>query len=258
MASGGDETATNNHVGSVPQRGFVGLDEAPQTPIEPKENLLTGHRERARARFTKGPDRLDDYEVLEILLFQTIARGDTKPTAKRLLKRFGSVRGVLGAQQRELQKIEGVGERTAFNLSVVGEITARALKDRIEGPVDLGSWSKVIAYCQSRMSELKNERLRVLYLNKQNGLMDDEELQEGTVDHTPAYPREIVRRALEVGATAVILVHNHPSGDPTPSRADIELTRQINASCQTMGIAMHDHIIIGSDTHTSMKALQLF
>ena len=255
MAAGGED-GTDAYAAGAPSQ--LELNEQPQAPLKPAENLLAGHRERARSRFSKGPDRLDDYEVLEIMLFQTIARGATTPTAKRQQKRCGSVRGVLGADQKELQRVDGVGERTAFNLAVVGEITARALKDRIEGPVDLGSWSKVISYCQSRMSELKNERLRVLYLNKQNGLMDEEEMQEGTVDHTPAYPREIVRRALEVGATAVILVHNHPSGDPTPSRADIELTRQINTSCQTMGISVHDHIIIGSDTHASLKALQLF
>ncbi|EFL90158.1 DNA repair protein RadC [Ahrensia sp. R2A130] len=259
MAGRDDETGAYD-AGSPPP---IELEESPQLPIlktaaAKPENLLLGHRDRARNRFEKRPDALEDYEVLEILLFQSVARADTKAIAKRLLKKFGSVRGVLGASSAELQKVEKVGPRMAENLAVVGEITSRALKDRIEGPVDLGSWSKVIAYCQSRMSELKNERLRVLYLNKQNGLMDDEEMQEGTVDHTPAYPREIVRRALEVGATAVILVHNHPSGDPTPSRADIELTRQINTSCQTMNIAVHDHIIIGRDTHTSMKALQLF
>jgi DNA repair protein RadC len=223
---------------------------------EPDHRL--GHRERLRDRFrTSGHEALADYELLELLLFRSIPRTDTKPLAKALLKRFHSIAGVLAAPESLLKEVPGVGDSVAFDLKAVFAISQRSLKTEITGKEVLSSWTKVIDYCKAAMAHENREQFRILFLDKKNALIADEVQQTGTVDHTPVYPREVVKRALELAATAVILVHNHPSGDPTPSRADIEMTRQVVETAKPLGIAVHDHIIIGRDGHASLKGLQL-
>ncbi|MDD9909859.1 MAG: DNA repair protein RadC [Ahrensia sp.] len=219
-----------------------------------------GHRERLRARFdSAGADGLADYELLELLLYRFIPRRDTKPIAKALLTRFGSISAMLGADGQELKRVSGVGQSAARDIKAMGALLKRSLSEDIknEEPI-LSSWSSVMDYIKASLAHENVEQFRVLFLDKKNRRIKDETLQSGTVDHTPVYPREVVRRALELGATALILVHNHPSGDPTPSKADIEMTKMIAQAAGAMGIVVHDHIIIGKDGHASMKALGLF
>ncbi|MEM6461414.1 MAG: DNA repair protein RadC [Pseudomonadota bacterium] len=217
-----------------------------------------GHRERLRARFHKaGPDALADYELLELALFRLLPRRDTKPIAKALLKRFGSIAQIMGAPQKLLCEIPGIGETAAFDLKVISALTNRMLQTEIVDRPVLASWSAVIEYCTSSMAFEQREQFRILFLDKKNRLIADEVQQTGTVDHTPVYPREVVRRALELSATAIILVHNHPSGDPEPSRADVAMTQKVIDAANALGITIHDHIIIGRDGHSSLKALSL-
>lgn len=240
----------------------IGFSEARQEKpagrtVEVADHRL-GHRERLRERFrVAGHDALADYELLELLLFRSIPRADTKPLAKTLLKRFHTLAGVLSAPENLLKELPGVGDSVAFDLKAVFAVSQRSLKTEITGREVLSSWTKVIDYCKAAMANENREQFRILFLDKKNALIADEVQQTGTVDHTPVYPREVVKRALELAATAVILVHNHPSGDPTPSRADIEMTRQVVETAKPLGIAVHDHIIIGRDGHASLKGLQL-
>ncbi|MCP4317209.1 MAG: JAB domain-containing protein [Hyphomicrobiales bacterium] len=217
-----------------------------------------GHRERLRERFQNaGPDALADYELLELLLFRLIPRRDTKPIAKALLDRFGSISEIMGAPTKLLCEVPGIGETVAGDLKVFAALTQRMLKtDIIDKPV-LASWSSVIEYCNSAMAYERREQFRILFLDKKNRLIADEVQQTGTVDHTPVYPREVVRRALELSATAIILVHNHPSGDPTPSRADVAMTHKIIEAAAALDITVHDHVIIGRSGHASLKGLSL-
>lgn len=216
------------------------------------------HRARLRTRFEEaGGDALPDYELLELVLFRSIPRADVKPLAKRLIARFGSFAEVLAARPDRLREVEGVGQAVAHDLKVM-EAAARRLSRGAVGkrPV-LSSWSAVLEYCRTAMAFETTERFRLLFLDKRNALIADEVQGTGTVDHTPVYPREVVRRALELSASALILVHNHPSGDPTPSQADILMTREIVAITKPLGIAVHDHIIVGRDGHASLKGLKL-
>ncbi|MBC7280745.1 DNA repair protein RadC [Hoeflea sp.] len=222
------------------------------------EEHYHGHRDRLRQRFRDSGDRaLADYELLELLLFRLIPRRDTKPIAKALLARFGSLPEVLGAPTHLLTEVKGVGDSVATDLKLVAAIAHRMLKGDLKGRQVLASWSSVIEYCRAAMAFEAREQFRVLFLDKKNALIADEVQQTGTVDHTPVYPREVVKRALELSATAIILVHNHPSGDPTPSRADIEMTKLIIDTARPLGITVHDHIIIGKDGHASLKGLKL-
>ncbi len=219
---------------------------------------LAGHRTRLRSRFKVAGDAgLADYELLEMLLFRTILRADTKPIAKALIKKFHSLGGVFAASERLLCEVPGVGEAIALDLKLVFAASQRLMKTEITGREVLGSWSQVIGYCRASMAFESREQFRILFLDKKNVLIADEVQQTGTVDHTPVYPREVVKRALELAATAIILVHNHPSGDPTPSRADIEMTRTVIDTAKPLGILVHDHIIIGREGHASLKGLQL-
>jgi DNA repair protein RadC len=204
-----------------------------------------------------GAGALTDYELLELLLFRTIPRADTKARAKALIMRFGSLAEVLGAPERLLREVPDIGESAALDLKIIAAAAQRMAKNEIQGRQVLASWSKVIDYCRAAMAFETVEQFRILFLDKKNALIADEIQQRGTVDHTPVYPREVVRRALELSATAVILVHNHPSGDPTPSRADIEMTKTIVDTAGSLGIAVHDHIIIGKSGHVSFKGLRL-
>ncbi|QDG77016.1 DNA repair protein RadC [Labrenzia sp. PHM005] len=217
-----------------------------------------GHRQRLRERFRKnGAQSLADYELLEFLLFSALPRQDTKAIAKALLKRFGSFPAVLSASRVRLKEIKGISDVSIDTLHAVHAAIGRFHLGTVDERKLLDSWSKVMDYLQATMERSDIEQFRVLYLDKKNGLIADEVQQTGTVDHTPVYPREVVRRALDHGSTAVILVHNHPSGDPTPSRADIQMTRQLVDIAKPLGIEIHDHIIVGLRSHVSFKGLQL-
>ena len=219
-----------------------------------------GHRERLKARFRdNGPGALADYELLELILFQVVPRQDTKPLAKALLAKFGSFSEVLAAPEAQLLEVAGVGEKVAHLLKLMKAAAQRFARDPLlsDERTLLDSWSSVIDYCKAAMAYERVEQFRILFLNKRNQLIADEVQQSGTVDHTPVYPREVVKRALELSATAIILVHNHPSGDPTPSNADIQMTKQLVDIAKPLGILVHDHIIVGRNGHASFKGLKL-
>ncbi|MBO6538668.1 MAG: DNA repair protein RadC [Rhizobiaceae bacterium] len=231
--------------------------EMPSRPAQAPKPHYHGHRQRLRDRFAKdGASGLQDYELLELMLFRIIPRADTKATAKALLARFGSFPEVLGAPLNLLQEVEGIGKTAALEIKVFAAAAERMARGAIASRQVLSSWAEVINYCRAAMAFEPREQFRILFLDRKNLLIADEVQQTGTVDHTPVYPREIVRRALELSATAIILVHNHPSGDPTPSRADIDMTHTIINTATPLGITVHDHIIIGRDGHTSMKGSQ--
>jgi DNA repair protein RadC len=233
---------------------------APFTPprAASSETGNEGHRERLRARFLKGgADAMPDYELLELTLFAALPRRDTKPLAKALLARFGSFAEVIAAPRARLTEVKGVGEGVANHLKIVEAAAQRLAKTSVIGRPALSSWTALLDYCTTAMARCANEEFRVLFLDRKNVLIADEVQNRGTVDHTPVYPREIVKRALELSASAIILVHNHPSGDPTPSKADILMTREIVAAAKALGIAVHDHLVIGRSGHASFKSLGL-
>jgi DNA repair protein RadC len=217
-----------------------------------------GHRERLRERFLEGGSAaVADYELLELILFRALPRRDVKPLAKDLIGRFGSFAEAISAPPQRLAEIKGLGEAAIAELKIIEAAAQRLARGQVQNRPALSSWSSVLDYCRTTMAFADREQLRVLFLDKRNRLIADELQQEGTVDHTPVYPREVVKRALELAATAVILVHNHPSGDPTPSQADIAMTQEIIAVAKPLGIAVHDHIIVGRDGHASLKGLKL-
>ncbi len=230
----------------------AGLFEAPSTPLH------MGHRERLRERFrTGGPQALPDYELLELVLFRAIPRRDTKDLAKRLIARFGSFAEVLNAPDSRLKEIAGVGETVVTELKLVRAAATRLARSEVSQRPLLSSGPEVIAYLTTAQAYEHREQFRILFLDKKNKLIADEIQGQGTVDHTPVYVREVVKRALELSSTAIILVHNHPSGDPTPSRADIDMTKLIIEAGRPLGVVVHDHIIVGRSGHTSMRSLRL-
>jgi DNA repair protein RadC len=217
-----------------------------------------GHRERLRDRFREaGTDALSDYELLELLLFRAQPRRDLKPIAKALLEKFGSFAEVITAPPSRLAEVNGIGDAAITELKIVQAAASRLLRGEIKKRAVLSSWSAVLDYCRTAQAFADREEFRVLFLDKRNQLIADEVQQTGTVDHTPVYPREVVKRALELSATAIVLVHNHPGGDPTPSRADIDMTKQIVDVARGLGIEVHDHIIVGKQGHASLKGLKL-
>ena len=226
--------------------------------MEPEKPHFHGHRERLRQRLLeRGADSLADHEILEFLLFGARPRGDTKPLAKTLLARFGNLAGVFAASQHELASVPGIGDTAIATLKIVPEAARRmALEEILKRPV-LSNWSQVLNYCRMAMGRAKIEQFRLLFLDTKNRLIADEVQQRGTLNHTPVYPREVVKRALELDASAIIMVHNHPSGDPTPSRADIDITRQIQTAASAVSVTLHDHIVIGRSGHNSFKSLGL-
>jgi DNA repair protein RadC len=231
-----------------------------QQPASPQPRAVDheGHRDRLRARFDKAPDALPDYELLELVLYGAIRRQDTKPLAKRLLEAFNdSFTDVINAPPARLKEVKGVGDSVVQQLKVVRAAALRFMQAGIEERNVLTSWDAVVDYCRSKIGHDKIERFHILFLDKKNHLIADEVQQSGTVDHTPVYPREVVKRALELSATAVILVHNHPSGDPTPSRADADMTRQIMDAAKPLGITVHDHIIVGRNRYVSLRQLKM-
>lgn len=217
-----------------------------------------GHRDRLRERFREGAGSLPDYELLELMLFSVIPRRDVKLLAKELLAEFGGdLTALFSASRERIAKISGAGEAVADHIALINTLIGRVAKEQINKRDALSSWAALVAYCTSRMAGETTEQFRVLFLDRKNKLLKDEVQNRGTVDHTPVYPREVVKRALELGASAVILVHNHPSGDPTPSASDVEMTKQIVDAAKTLDIAVHDHLIIGRNGHTSLKQLGL-
>jgi DNA repair protein RadC len=217
-----------------------------------------GHRERLRARFREaGNEAVSDYELLELVLFRAIPQRDIKPLSKDLIAKFGSFAEVVAAPRARLKEIKGIGDAAVDELKIVQAAASRLARGNVQKRPVLSSWSSVLDYCRMAQAFAEREQFRVLFLDKRNQLIADELQQTGTVDHTPVYPREVVKRALELSATALILVHNHPSGDPTPSRADIQMTQAIVEVAKPLGIAVHDHIIVGKQGHASFKGLRL-
>lgn len=228
-----------------------------QKAVSDKPHYL-GHRKRLRERFmSSGADALADYELMELVLFRALPRSDTKPLAKTLIDRFGSFAEVISAPPSRLQEVKGVGETVTTELKLIQAASLRLQQSSILDKTPLQSWSQLIAYCRSSMAYKETEQFRILFMDKKNILIADEVQQEGTVDHTPVYTREVIKRALELSASAIILVHNHPSGDVTPSRADINMTKQIIEAAEKLNITVHDHLIIGREGHASLKGLQL-
>ena len=242
--------------GALGEAAEPGLAESPAEPAEAPHYL--GHRERLRARFAQGgADALADYELLELVLFRAIPRRDVKPLAKALVRRFGSFAEVIGAEPARLAEVEGVSAGVVADLKLIEAAGRRLARGAIlERPL-LSSWSAVLDYCRATMAFAGREEFRVLFLDKRNHLIADEVQGRGTVDHTPVYPREVARRALELASTAIILAHNHPSGDPAPSAADVRMTRDVISVLQPLGIVVHDHIILGREGHASLKGLKL-
>jgi DNA repair protein RadC len=217
-----------------------------------------GHRQRLRERLiTAGADALPDYELMEVLLFAGNPRGDVKPLAKRLIERFGGFAAALSADPDELLTVPGLGVSGVAALKSVREAALRLVKaELMERPV-IGSWDRLIDYCRAHVAYGKVEEFHLLFLDRKNALIAHEQQQRGTVDHTPVYTREVVKRALELGASALILVHNHPSGDPTPSKADIAVTKDIVSAGKPLGVTVHDHVIIGRGRHTGLREMGL-
>jgi DNA repair protein RadC len=217
-----------------------------------------GHRERLRQRFLSGGHTpMPDYELLELLLFHSIDRVDVKPLAKLLLADFKSFGAVLAASPERLERYPRVNERTTALFKAVREASRRIIRCEIVDRPMLSSWSRVVEYCRACLVDAPTEQFRLLFLNRKNELIADEVQGRGTVDHTPVYPREVVKRALELNASAIILVHNHPSGDPTPSQADIDMTKQIELAARAVGIVIHDHVVVGKERDASFRAMGL-
>ena len=216
-----------------------------------------GHRDRLRDRFMEaGADALADYELLELILFRAIPRRDVKPDAKQLIKRFGSLADVISADPALLREETG-SESVVRELKIVQAAALHLAQSAVLNRPLLSSWSALLEYCHAAMAYEKNEMFRILFLDHKNVLIADETQQQGTVDHTPVYPREVMKRAMNLSASAIILVHNHPSGDPTPSRADIEMTKQIIEAGRPLKIAVHDHIVVGRGKTISFRQLGL-
>lgn len=237
---------------------LFGHDEASVAPVLPagtRPSYIKDHRQRLRARFLSGgAAALPDYELLELVLFRAIPRRDVKPLAHNLLKMFGDFNGVLAAPPDRLCEVPGVGEAVVCELKVVEAAAHRLARSRVMQRPVVSSWDALIDYCHTAMAHRDTEQFRVLFLDRKNVLIADEEQARGTVDHVPVYPREVVKRALQLNASALILVHNHPSGDPTPSAEDINMTARIDAAAQTLGLTLHDHLIIGKSTELSFRA----
>jgi DNA repair protein RadC len=231
---------------------------APPEPALNEKPHYHGHRERLRERLLEaGAEALADYELLEFLLYDAQARLDTKPLAKALIDRFGSFAAVMGADKEALMDVPGIREASAARLLAVRSAGLRMLRAEVQRRPVIGSWQALIDYCTAASGYAANEEFRLLFLDKKNALIADEQQQRGTVDHTPVYPREVVKRALALGASAIIMIHNHPSGDTTPSRADIDMTRIVAKALTAVGIALHDHVVIGRGRHSSFKTLGL-
>ncbi|NDW46469.1 JAB domain-containing protein [Ruegeria sp. PrR005] len=233
------------------------MDEAPEMPL-PSGRLpsyIRDHRKRLRDRFMAGgAAALPDYELLELVLFRSIPRQDVKPLARLLLDTFGDFNRVLTAPVERLAEVKGVGEAVITDLKILEASAHRMARARVMQRQVISSWDALLDYCHTTMAHRETEQFRVFYLDRKNVLIADEEQARGTVDHVPVYPREVAKRALELNASALILVHNHPSGDPTPSQSDIDMTARIRAACEALGLTLHDHLIIGKSVELSFRA----
>ncbi len=217
-----------------------------------------GHRERLKSRFQADSGAsFKDTEFLELVLFRSIPRRDTKPIARRLIHRFGSFSEVLSAPENLLLEVKGVGQAVVLDLKLIKAAGEKLARGALQERTVLNSWTALLEYCRTTMGLNEIEQFRVLFLDKKNNLLRDEVFQEGTIDHTPVYPREVIKRALELSSSALILVHNHPSGDPTPSTADITMTKELDKIASSMSIKIHDHLIISRDKHVSLKSLNI-
>ncbi|MGY6411373.1 MAG: RadC family protein [Alkalilacustris sp.] len=236
---------------------LLSLDEAVPEPLPPGRlpSYIADHRKRLRTRFMEGgATAMPDYELLELVLFRAIPRQDVKPLARRLLEAFGDFNRVLTAPPARLAQVKGVGEAVVQELKIVEAAAQRMARAKVINRPVISSWAALLDYCHTAMAHGEVEQFRVLYLDRKNTLIADEAQARGTVDHVPVYPREVVKRALELNASALILVHNHPSGDPTPSEADITMTARIKAAAETMGVTLHDHLIIGRERELSFRS----
>ncbi len=232
-------------------------DEAPALPA-PQGRLpsyIKDHRARLRARFMSGgAAALPDYELLELILFRSVPRRDVKPLAHQLLTQFGDFNRVLSASPERLSEVQGIGQAVICDLKILEAAAQRMARARVMQRQVIASWDALLDYCHTAMAHRETEQFRVLYLDRKNALIADEEQGRGTVDHVPVYPREVAKRALELNSSALILVHNHPSGDPTPSQADIAMTRKVEAALDALGITLHDHLIIGASDELSFRS----
>ena len=241
--------------GALPLFGRTASTPVGEAALPP---YIRGHRGRLRERFRDGgADALPDYEMLELLLFRSIPRGDVKPLAHALIAEFGDYNRVLSAPMQALTGVRGIGAATALDLKLVEAAAHRLSRARVLNRPVLSSWDALLSYCHAVLSHQPTEQFRVLYLDRKNTLVADEAQARGTVDHVPVYPREVAKRALELNASALILVHNHPSGDPTPSDADIDMTGQIERALNVLGIVLHDHLVIGKSREVSFRSAGL-
>jgi len=245
-------------------RAFPGFSEAAAGPLfaaglDARAGAPEGaeqHRQRLRERFMRaGAAALDDYEILELVLFRAIPRRDVKPLAKRLLKTFGDFNRVISAPAAQLTQVQGIGSAALQELKIVEAAAHRLAQSRVIGRETISSWDALLAYCRTTLAHRDTEEFRVLYLDRKNVLIRDECAARGTVDHVPVYPREVAKRALELNASALILMHNHPSGDPEPSRADIDMTARVRDALMAVGVTLHDHLVIGKGAESSFRAL---
>ncbi|NNE53705.1 MAG: DNA repair protein RadC [Sulfitobacter sp.] len=235
----------------------LAFDEAPATrPVAGKQpSYIADHRQRLRARFMAGgAGAMPDYELLELVLFRAIPRRDVKPLARVLMDRFGDFNRVITASEARLRDISGVGDAVVVELKIVEAAAQRMARARVMKRQVVSSWDALLDYCHTAMAHRETEQFRILFLDRKNVLIADEAQAKGTVDHVPVYPREVAKRALELNASALILVHNHPSGDPTPSEQDITMTNQVAAACGALGLTLHDHLIIGKSKELSFRA----
>lgn len=248
-----------DHVGMVALRPDAPAAQAETTlPKSRTPSYLRDHRRRLRNRFlTGGPQAMPDYELLELLLFRAIPRQDVKPLARRMIDEFGDLAGVLSAPEARLRAIVGVGDTVLAEIKIAEGIAHRMARARVMNRPVISSWDALLDYCHTVMSHRETEEFRVLFMDRKNSLIADEAQGRGTVDHVPVYPREIMRRALELNASALILVHNHPSGDPTPSQADISMTEKVQQAAECLSITLHDHLVIGKSCEISFRATGL-
>lgn len=234
-------------VQAVPPPGMAARGKLP--------SYIRDHRKRLRDRFMEGgPQAMPDYELLELVLFRAIPRQDVKPLARRLLDAFGDFNTVISASPARLAQVKGTGEAVICELKIVEAAAHRLARARVMDRPVISSWDAVLDYCHTSMAHRETEQFRILYLDRKNVLVADEEQARGTVDHVPVYPREVVKRALELNASALILVHNHPSGDPTPSQSDIDMTARVQHAAEALGLTLHDHLIIGRERELSFRA----
>lgn len=250
-------TTRRNAFGEMPLPLFDTDEVANPAPVAPGRlpSYIADHRKRLRTRFIQGgAQAMPDYELLELVLFRAIPRQDVKPLAHALLDRFGDFNAVIAAPQERLREVRGTGDAVICELKIVEAAAHRLARARILRRQVVSSWDQLLDYCHTTMAHRDTEQFRVLFLDRKNVLIADEAQASGTIDHVPVYPREVVKRALELNASALILVHNHPSGDPTPSDADIAMTHQVDAAAQALSITLHDHLIIGKSRELSFRA----